>query len=448
MSRPVINKQPIKTPLLRDIEDASDHDDGDDGNAASRIAATPPLHVVYVSGGTDIQNSIADIRKALGKSKLLHETVIADASAGKTSADHKQALLDRLRSLFKAGKIGPDTRIIVQLHGGFEEGKFFLQANGVIDELAWDELEETIRRPTQTQRWNGEVILGCCEAGLLGESLPLDEGNYVLLAGKKSVMSESLTRPIELLIDFMGAHIRKKHSMPSSDKIWRFLTKASGENLRRISDGKLVKTKAGEAPTVKQHARTTGKSVLEEAIDGQPAMLLLSKLTHGSGDSVVRILQKHGKKLKNDPGLKAPPPLFALQSADIDIAKKVQALFAAGLSEICSSGHTIFHVAAQKDHIELMRALLSQDVEFDTPNRIGRTALHAAAALGRREIAELLLAHGADPTVTDKFGKTPLQYAEEKGQVELVKLLKPFTSNKEKYLAASDKENRRDPNQG
>ncbi len=397
--------------------------------AATVSAATAPLHVVYVSGGTDLTGVIKAVEGAMERHGLRHASVVADGSLQGTPTERTQAFLERLRSLFARGEIGPDTRIIVQLHGGMEDDGYMLEATGVLDALRWDELRNTLRHPTQDKHWNGDVIVGCCEAGLMADTLPHDEGTYMLMSGKKSVSATALRQEYELLFDFIGAHVRKKNRMPSSDSIWKFLTQASGENLRRVDAHGLRKAKAGAAHVSKLAPGKSGKRALTAAQARQPVMQFISKLLHGSARSVAAIINAHPAQFfSKDPTLKIAPPLTWMINAERDIASKISLLFAAGYTNLRVGNQTILHEAVREDKRELLQALLSQDIDIDARDDAGCTALHLAARLGNEAMVRLLLDHGADVRAVDQSHMTAAQHAEVNGQREIADRLKQRSS--------------------
>ena len=86
--------------------------------------------------------------------------------------------------------------------------------------------------------------------------------------------------------------------------------------------------------------------------------------------------------------------------------------------------------AARKGDAVIVKKLLDEGVDVNTPFRYKATALSFAADRGHVEVVKLLLERGADPAVKDTFyGVTPLHWAvrpamERKPEhVEVVRLL-------------------------
>ncbi len=434
--QPAPPREPTREPNPKDAlpARATDGKERRKTRAGAGAEAPQPLHVLYLSGGVDMDHTNAHVISALEKQGLRHAAVLAHLAMGDTPDARKQALLEQVRQLFRHGVIGPDTRVIVQLHGDDDADGFNLSAKGVIDKLPWDELRATLRHPTSDESWHGDVILGCCEAGPLDKSLPTDEGNYFLLSGKKSLASGALREQLTSLFDFVASHVRKKHRMPSSEKTWQFLTQISGENIRRVDALGITRTKAGEVYVRKPRPGETGKRALTAAHARQPSQLLISKLVHGSAASVAKVLREHGKQAVRDALLDDVPPLGWLALSERDTEEKVALLSAFGQTDVALGESTVLHLACQRDHDALLRALLKQGVDVDLRDEQGQTALHIAASYGRLALAEMLLDFGARASLTDLAGKTPLYYAEHSGHAEMAALLRKRQASHYKSL--------------
>ena len=91
-------------------------------------------------------------------------------------------------------------------------------------------------------------------------------------------------------------------------------------------------------------------------------------------------------------------------------------------------GGTALIPAADRGHVELVRALLRTEIDVDHVNDLGWTALLAAVILGdggaaHREIVRLLVEAGADAGIADRDGVTPLEHARRSGYDEIAALL-------------------------
>jgi outer membrane biosynthesis protein TonB len=79
-------------------------------------------------------------------------------------------------------------------------------------------------------------------------------------------------------------------------------------------------------------------------------------------------------------------------------------------------GDTPLIVAARKNHLAIVEALLTAGANVFIENDFGRTALHAAAAAGNVEMSILLVSHGADQFHRDTTDCTPICRAVVNGQ--------------------------------
>lgn len=82
-------------------------------------------------------------------------------------------------------------------------------------------------------------------------------------------------------------------------------------------------------------------------------------------------------------------------------------------------------IAAERDDLDTVKALLIQGASPDTPDSHGLTALVRASRGGNLDIVSALLAAGASPNQNDRFvnGWTPMMHAIHKNQPQVVDLL-------------------------
>eukprot|EP00798_Chlamydomonas_sp_ICE-L_P029755 gene29755-biopygen4378 len=87
------------------------------------------------------------------------------------------------------------------------------------------------------------------------------------------------------------------------------------------------------------------------------------------------------------------------------------------------SGSTPLHKAAWRGHVECIKALLDNGADINSQCHDGWTPLHCAAGNGNIRGIQALLVNGAELDTQDKFGNSPLHYAALDGRVECIKAL-------------------------
>ena len=83
---------------------------------------------------------------------------------------------------------------------------------------------------------------------------------------------------------------------------------------------------------------------------------------------------------------------------------------------------TALMLAADRNDVDLIKALVDRRVDIDAQDAIGRTALHAAAKAGADRCFQVLLAAGANPTLQTFSGKTPAIFAAEFGRAMIFEM--------------------------
>ena len=84
---------------------------------------------------------------------------------------------------------------------------------------------------------------------------------------------------------------------------------------------------------------------------------------------------------------------------------------------------TPVHLAAERGHTEIVKALIECTGNPIVPNTYGETPIHCAAKHGYSEIVKTLIAFTDNPNAPNHFGYTPISFAADKGHTEIVKIL-------------------------
>jgi ankyrin repeat protein len=86
-------------------------------------------------------------------------------------------------------------------------------------------------------------------------------------------------------------------------------------------------------------------------------------------------------------------------------------------------GNTPLTLAAENDHMAVVRVLLENGANAERANSYQSTALHKAASFGHLDMCRLLLDWGAKVDPVDQWKDTPLHWAAWLGNLPMVKLL-------------------------
>ena len=81
------------------------------------------------------------------------------------------------------------------------------------------------------------------------------------------------------------------------------------------------------------------------------------------------------------------------------------------------------HFVAEKGYVQVMKKLVDNGIDVDSPNDNERTPLHYASLNGHLDVVELLLENGANVNVQNPFKNTPLHYATQKRFIKVAELL-------------------------
>lgn len=96
----------------------------------------------------------------------------------------------------------------------------------------------------------------------------------------------------------------------------------------------------------------------------------------------------------------------------------------ADINDFDDEGVSILDMAITYDNIEIVKYLISQNIDVnDSRRRSGFTPLMAAACYGRIEIAKLLIQNGADKSAVDQKGISVTDFARKMNKKSILALL-------------------------
>lgn len=153
-------------------------------------------------------------------------------------------------------------------------------------------------------------------------------------------------------------------------------------------------------------------------------MTLERAIAKGDVHRVTQLLQAGANpNIRHGTGFSNTPLIFmAVYMGSVDIIK---VFIEYGLDpEITMSyGETMLEIASRENKLEVMKLLLSLNININKQDLWKTTALHTASFYGRFEAVDLLLSSGADFNLGNNHGQTPLHLACERGHLAIVERL-------------------------
>ncbi len=126
---------------------------------------------------------------------------------------------------------------------------------------------------------------------------------------------------------------------------------------------------------------------------------MVSEVNEPLGESVSRIT--------DIPALMARKSLFmAVKKGDLALLKKLSKN-GNYLHLTDNTGNTLLHEAARNYKVDVLRYLLTKDININAQNQNFETPLHIAAYVNSKKSVKLLLKNGANLLIKDKFGVYP-----------------------------------------
>lgn len=128
---------------------------------------------------------------------------------------------------------------------------------------------------------------------------------------------------------------------------------------------------------------------------------------------IIEQLLAHGADLNDQspeyPGARAID--LAAQEGHVAVVERL--LRAGAMHHAPGEGETLLHRAVVGRSCTMIRFLLQQGFDINSPNASGATPLHLAVAQGYEDVVQLLFEHDANPLAVDRLGLSVLHYAKE-----------------------------------
>lgn len=209
-------------------------------------------------------------------------------------------------------------------------------------------------------------------------------------------------------------------------RFWRFLTIATflitGSAFAGVYDEMLNAINNQDIGSVKDLLQ---RGVDVNMTDPEGNSLLMQAARNGDIPILELLLTNKAKVLSKNKYGDSALMLAALQGH----LKGVVALASAG-AEIDPEGWTPLIYAAIGGHAEIVRFLLTLDIDIDAQAENGLTALMAASRYGHLEIVQILLEHDADTSLVNQNDLTAKDIASKAGNMEIANRLAPVVGGR------------------
>jgi len=193
-----------------------------------------------------------------------------------------------------------------------------------------------------------------------------------------------------------GAHVNAKDSYDYTPIMYA----AKGTSSKALDAVKYL-VKKGAQLNSKNYYDSTAVELAVLADNGEIVKFLVQKGAEDDLSNLLMLAVRYGKELTE--------------------SVKVLVNLGADVNKVCQhTKDTMLIIAAQKNHMEIVKILLEKgaDSQVDCKSRfwcLGKDTLIYAANFGNLDIVKLLLAKGANINVQDKIGNTPLMMAARNG---------------------------------
>jgi ankyrin repeat protein len=375
-----------------------------------------PLTILVITAGDDMQEGADAIERHMASAKKESSVLRIDGDPQLTSEEQIRGLKRSIETLHEQGRIGPDTQVIINLHGhadryslviGDRAGKVNLDAIELVDLMIG--------------HGNPRMHFLSCESGQLREQIADREGTYFLHSGKKSLLTGLGNVQMEEFCHFLCS----RKEPPDDQQIFGFLEQLAGENIAMAGNGKL--TVHDTEDFEKHYQMQTGPDGIRHLTDlgkKKAGRVLLSKLEHGSDKKVKRLLSEFGNVLLEDQN-NALSPLYIAARSDRYARRKLSRMLENGMDIDMKdrAQRTPLHIACINNHFKSAHRLIWAGADPNIPLPDGCTILVKAISDGNAEIINLLLQHGANPNGLDNLNTSCLEIAIERHDYETVELL-------------------------
>lgn len=310
---------------------------------------------------------------------------------GATSIDRGHALLAEVARRRASGDIGPQTLVVLMLHGavlngelvlGDGEASMFLPATVLLNTLACGSRGNDDTRPV------APIVLSACHAEWCAEALGRLERPVLINGSRHSLVPGDAQAVLQACVLHADNCWREGRAV-QADSLFETLSSVSAEPLHLRHRDEWT-----------AHRLLESSASLHDIDPRQAGLHVDAMLDHGSVDELAESLLLFGIDAHRRISPSIPALHRVVDGCDADAMEKIQLLLAIGedVNQIDDDGDTALHRACQFD-----------------PNRLSDEALEKELVL-RHGLARLLLENGADPDIENDDSMSPADLADEIGQ--------------------------------
>ncbi len=317
---------------------------------------------------------------------------------GTTPVERGQALLAEIERRRLIGEFGPQTLMVVMLHGAISNNELILTDVNADVAIPAVVLLNALAKGTREGRDESQpaapIVLSACHAESLDAHLPKLERALLINGSRERLIEEDASAVLQICIRESENHWRAGQVV-KADQLFEELSMCSGDALHLIDEEEWV-----------EH-RLLDSSASLHAIDPRQAGLHVgAMLDHGSVDELAESLLLFGIAAYDSVSPGFPAMHRVLRSGDEDMQEKIRLLLAIG--EDINAGDeyddTLLHIVCNYGPDGMADEKARKDLIF------------------RSVMARMLLENGADPDALNEDGESPFDIASATGEPALCHL--------------------------
>ncbi|MCM0043421.1 MAG: hypothetical protein NBV65_02190 [Burkholderiaceae bacterium] len=298
-------------------------------SVAQDVAAVKPLDFLLITSRIDFERSCKQFVDACGRAAVEGEIVFIEDLPGNAAGDKLAALHRKNAALHRSGRLSASTIKIALLHGGmgvpaahpdlvrFRQDYLGDPATSPSTPAAethtMSAANDTISFPTELMdaalratsiidgqaraEFRDTVIFGACGSAMFREAASKTGGSYVFGSGKKSVYVRDFDAGLSALVDAQARRARENLPPLSGRDCWMLMSNVSGEHVSYVAGDSMEIHKilqSGFSEPVLS-ARTAAGDGNDRRVQG--IRTLYAKISHGSANSVSRVIARWGPDL-------------------------------------------------------------------------------------------------------------------------------------------------------